>query len=116
MDIVNTIVPTLTTYLVRLPVLLVWFVAFILSLVFWRRHPKVSLLTVVALAILFVQSLVGTWLSMWLPLVLNERGMSLSQIGLISGARGVLASLISCVAWVLLVIAIFGWREKRHVH
>jgi len=105
------ILPTLINYLVQVPVLLAWLIGLILSIVFWQRHPRVSLLTLIALAVLFVETLIDTYLSLWLPLGLREQGLTLAQTGRIIATKQVLTSLVSAVAWVLVIAAIFGWRK-----
>ncbi len=106
-------VSTLGMYLIQLPVLIVWLVGGVLALVHWRRHPRVSLLALIALGVFFIQMLVGTYLSIWLPMTLVRQGMSAAQMGLIMMARGVVQSLVSAVAWALLIAAVFGWRSKQ---
>ena len=99
--------------LVQLPVVLVWLIGFVLSLVYWRRHPKVSLLTFIAIAGFLASSLIGTYLSVWLPVTLQERGWSVSQIGVAIASRGIISSLVSAVLWGLLLTAIFGAANEE---
>jgi hypothetical protein len=106
------LIPTLTVYLTQLPVILVWLIGLVLALVYWRRHPTVSLLAIIAIVGFLVTSLVGTYLSVWLPLTLQERGWSIGRIGILMTARGVIGSLISAVLWALLLAAVFGWRNR----
>jgi MFS family permease len=112
-DLVDRLVSTFAVFLVQFPVVLVWLIGLVLSLVYWRRHPKVSLLTFIAIAGLLVSSLIGTYLSVWLPVTLQERGWSANQIGTVIAARGIIGSLIAAVLWGLLIAAIFGWRSKQ---
>jgi hypothetical protein len=49
------------TLLPQIPVFLVWLVAIILALVFWKRHPTVSLLVVIALFVFLVLSAADTF-------------------------------------------------------
>jgi hypothetical protein len=106
------LVPTLTVYLTQLPVILVWLIGLVLSLVYWRRHPTVSLLAIVAIVGFLITSLIGTYLSVWLPLILQERGWSIGQIGMLLTARSIIGSLVSAVLWALLLAAIFGGRNR----
>ena len=105
----ETILPTLASYLVQGPILLVWLVGFILALVYWRRHPRVSLLTVIALLIFLGETLAGTYLNLWLPLMLTGRGVQAAATVFL--IKSILTSLILAIAWALLVAAIFGWRR-----
>jgi hypothetical protein len=110
METSDTILPTLFSMMVQSPILLVWLAGFILAAVHWRRHPRVSLLTVIALAIFLVETLVNTYLNLWLPLMLSERGVAAVQIGQLFAAKGILTSIIGAVAWGLLIAAIFSGR------
>ncbi len=72
---------TFTSYLAQyFLVALVWLVGVILSIASWQRHPRASRLTLIAVAILFVTSLVSTYTSLYLPLLLRDRGWTDSQL------------------------------------
>lgn len=102
---------TFMVYLVQSPVILVWLIGLVLSLVYWRRHPTVSLVAIIAIMGFLVISLISTYVSTWLPMTLRERGWSIGQIGIALTARGIISSLVSAVLWGLLLAAIFGWRN-----
>ena len=110
MDASDMILPTLASLLIQSPILLVWLAGFILALVYWRRHPRASLFTVIALVIFLVETLVDTYLNLWLPLMLSERGMGAVQLGQIYMIKGILTAIIGAVAWGLIVAAIFSGR------
>lgn len=113
MELSGTPLPTLVTYLIQLPLLLVWLVGIILAGVYWRRNPVVSLLALVAISMLFLESLVATYLNLWLPVMLSQRGWGAGRIGTFLAAKGLLQSVMSAVAWGLLIAAIFGWRKAE---
>ncbi len=100
----------LASYLAQTPLFLVWLAGIILSLVSWRRHPKVSLLTFIAIAGLFIASLISTYLSSWLTLMLRDQGWSVRQMGSAFMAKDVLLSVAKANSWGFLLTAIFGWR------
>jgi hypothetical protein len=103
----------LAGYLVQIPVFLVWLAAIILAVINWRRHPRISLLTLIAFGMFFVAALVGTALISWLPLALHERGLPGGQMGNVVLIANFLRGLFDAAAWVLLVAAIFGWRQAQ---
>jgi hypothetical protein len=103
----------LAVYLVQLPLYLVWLAGIILSIVFWKKHPTVSLLSLIALVGLLIISIVGVYASTWLPIALRSQGMSTGRIGVELGIISIVSSLFSTAFWILLVIALFGWRNKR---
>lgn len=106
-------IATLGQYLVQIPVFIVWLVGIVLAVVYWRWHPKVSLLAFIALAAFLVTSLFGSALSMWLPIGLQRRGWALARVGMIVTVVGFIRSLVSATLWGLLIAAIFGWRSER---
>jgi hypothetical protein len=106
------IMGTLSTGLIQLPVILVWLVGVCLSLIYWRRHPQVSRLTLGAIVILSVEMFVSTWLNLWLPLRLRSAGWNSSSLALFYPVVGIVESLIRAVAWGFLIAAIFRWRYE----
>ncbi len=103
---------TLTAFLTQLPIILVLLIGFILSLVYWRRHPKVSLLTAIATVGILASLLTRTFLNTWLPMTLYQQGWNTSQVRIVLTTSGVIFSLLSAVFWGLLLTAIFGWRGR----
>ena len=103
-----------TNYAVLLPIILAWISGFIVALVRWRRHPKVSMLACIAFGLFLLQLLVDTSLNVWLPrwLVESQR-MSSSDVSSFMLVKGVVSNFIRTVLWALLIIAIFGWRAER---
>jgi hypothetical protein len=90
----------------QVPVYLVWLVGMLLALTRWRRHPIPSLLALIAFTLFLMSAISGTLLSNWAILGDHpnlERGWLLSAISLVRTG-------ISTVAWILLLLALFGWR------
>jgi len=102
-------------FLPQLPFYLVWLVGMLLALVRWRRHPTVSLLALLAFILFLTASMVGTFLSVW-ALVLQRDSTDVNRawtLSLITLGRTVAGT----VAWILLLLALFGWRtslQPRH--
>jgi len=103
---------TLISLIAQMPVILVWIVGIVLAVVRWRWHSTVSTFTLVALFGFLITSLVNAYLNVNLPLLLQEKGYSLSQIGTIAAIRNILSVLIDSLLWILIILSIFGWREK----
>ncbi len=104
---------TLTTYISQhFIIALVWIVAGILSLSHWRRHPKVSRLTLTAILIFFAESLASVFANFYLPLMLRDAGRANGISPLFYTFTGLISSVIRAVAWGLLVAAIFSQRDK----
>ena len=105
------LIPTLTALAAQLPVVMVWIIGLVLALVFWKRNPRVSLLTLIAIMGFIINMLVGTYLSIWLP-TMRDQGWSINQIGTALGLIGFIRSFVGAILWGLVLVAIFGWREK----
>ncbi len=103
---------TLSICLIQLPVILVWLVGVCLSLIYWQRHPKVSLLTLGAIVILSVEMFGSTFLNLWLPQRLRSTGWNSSLSALFYQVVGIVEALIRAVAWGFLIAAIFRWRHE----
>jgi hypothetical protein len=111
----QTLLPTLSALVMQLPVLLVWLIGLILAIVFWKRHPKVSLFTIIGVSGLLLLTLINTYLNLWLPLMMNEGGVSATQIGITMGIKGIVTSVLSAIFWAFIFVAILGWRKKPEV-
>jgi type IV secretory pathway VirB3-like protein len=104
----------LSSLLIQIPVLLVGLVGIMLALVFWNRCPKAALLAIIAFAMFFVITLIDTYMSMTFSLVYaRERAWTSAQLGVYFSIKSVVASVLRAVAYLLLLLAIFGWRNER---
>ena len=95
------------------PLFIVWLVGLVLSLVYWKKNPKVSLLTLISTAGFLVTSPVFTYLNTRMPLIMQERGLSATQLGARYAILGITHSLVSAGLWVLLLVAIFGFGSRQ---
>ena len=107
----NSIGTILGTLLARLPVLIIWGVGLFIAISRWSRHPRKSLFIVIALTVLFFQSMVGAVLNAALPMWLYNRGMEGARMGLIFGLRNFGGAIISAIAWGFLIAALFMPEE-----
>jgi hypothetical protein len=99
----------MTQVLPQLPLWLVWLVGVILALVFWRKHPMPSLLALIAFVLLLLQALVGTIAS---AAIMSQTDLMGQQQRLLPLVLSVARTIISTVAWGLLLGALFGWRKQ----
>lgn len=104
--------PGLSGLLTQLPLYIVWIVGIVIALVRWSRHPKVSLLLLIGLLVLLVQSLASGLLLPWLQIAMMDRGMGGSRIGMLIGVISVVTALIRTAAWGLILVAVFSGRES----
>jgi MFS family permease len=95
------------------PGLVVDLVGVILALVWWRRHPRVSLLTLLAFGLLASLAVGGSFLFAWLPDHLEQRGWKFAEIGALYMVIALIRSTLSAVALALLLSAIFAGRSNK---
>jgi hypothetical protein len=93
------------------PVLLVYLVGMILAVVFWRRCPGPSALTLAATALLLVTALVQTLLVLYLTRARMELGWSNATYAAVWSANALAGSVIRAVALGLLLAAVFLGRK-----
>src|SRR5262245_12280759 len=104
------VVPTLISLTTLIPVVIVWLVGVILAISRWRSHPQVSLFVTIAFVVMMGASVVIRITSMWAPMIMRERGWSLSEVGTILTSINIAYALINASAWALVLCATFGWR------
>jgi hypothetical protein len=66
--------------LTQLPVIAVWIIGLILAFIFWRKHPKVSILTLVAILGFLIILIADTYLYFKISTLGSERGFTIAQI------------------------------------
>lgn len=97
------------------PVYLVWLGGAVLALVRWRQHPRVSLLAVIGLGVLSVNSLVSTVLNSALPLMVASRGLrgSFPRAANALGVCNILLAVIAAIGYGLVLTAVFSGRAPQ---
>jgi hypothetical protein len=96
-------------FLQRSPVFFVVLIGVIVSLVRWRRHPKVSLVTIIALLIYVIRFFVFTGLYYSVPQITTHLSAHIGP--LLFATLDVLNDIASAVVIVLLVVAAFMKRK-----
>lgn len=108
----STIVGILINYLILAPIYIVWGRGFILAKTNWHKHHRLSRLTIIALAIFLLESLVNTYINFWLPNFFSEHNMKTAQMAQVFALRHIITTIIIAVAWGILISAIFGEQKK----
>lgn len=101
------------TYLIQFPFFIVWIAGIVMSLKYWNRYPKVSHLTLIAILILFGESIIHTYLNQQLPVMLQQHEYGTRQITRIFFIKDFIQAILKAAAWTLLIVAMFRWRSER---
>jgi hypothetical protein len=99
-----------TRFLAQSPLYLVWLGGAILALVRWQQHPRVSLLALAGLGVLFVNSLAGVALNATVPMMITSGAMRGGRMGTILGVCSIVSTVASAVGYGLLLAAVFSGR------
>jgi hypothetical protein len=97
----------LMALLQRTPVLLVILVGILLSIARWKRHPKASLITLIALGFYLIKVFVFTALNYWIPSLRESLNWSFAAINNLYTVLHVVSDIGFAVVIVLLVAAAF---------
>ena len=98
----------------QLPVLIVLLVGLIIAITRWKKNPRVSLLTLLAIILVSGITIVGVFTNSVLPYILyNNSDLDYSTIGIIFSVITVLFNLLSAGSWILLLVALFGKKKTK---
>jgi hypothetical protein len=97
----------------RAPILLLALGGIVFALIRWKRHPKVSLLTIIGLSFLLIESLVYTIVLYQLPLIFESLGVDFSSQRTFYTVLYVLEDIARALVIVLLVAAAFSQRQVQ---
>lgn len=95
-----------------LPLLLVYFVAFVLALIYFGRAPLPSLLTLAAVFLLTATMLLTTGLQYWL-IQAREASGDYRDFAMKMAVMNIVTSIVRAIGAGLLVAAVFVGRGRR---
>jgi hypothetical protein len=110
-NILNQLGPLLASVLPMIPQLLVWVVGFVLAIIHWGRHPRVCVLTTMALVIAAVGGLASRVAFTLIPQMAGQWGVG--NVAFVFGVVGFASSCIAALAWGLLLAAVFSGRNVK---
>lgn len=93
-----------------LPFLLVYVAGILIAIFRWSHHPKVSLAALAAFGLLLVALVVRMGAMIWL-LAGRESGMGFAAGQAVFSWISFGTVVLDLVAWVLLMMALYGWRR-----
>jgi hypothetical protein len=101
------LVPLLTISAPHVPFLIIFLVGAVLSVMRWRSDPMRSRLAFIAFA-LFIVRLFGIVAMNWLAFRKDDFGWDTRTLGLYLGIITSVGMLVTIVAWILLLVALFS--------
>jgi hypothetical protein len=96
------------------PWFLVELVGVILALVWWRRHPRVSFLTLLAIGLSVSVAVGGSFLFAWLPDHLRQSGWRSEKTITLFPLLGLIRNTLGAIAFLLILSAIFADRSSKN--
>jgi hypothetical protein len=81
------------------PVYIAWLVGAILALVRWHRHPRVSLVMLIATALFILGMLLQVVSVAWVMNQISTGGWSASEVGYVMGTVAIVHSLLNTAAY-----------------
>lgn len=101
------------SYAIQIPTALTLLAGVVLALVFWRRHPMVSLFALIAFAVVLGDILVGPALSVGLSQLLMRTDADAHRFEIAWTALAAVRNLVLACTWGLMVVCVFGWRGGK---
>ena len=102
-----------TSYGVQFPLMLVLAAGCILSIAFWRRHPKVSLLALIGFGLNLLDLLLGTFIGLTLGDMLSKAGLDYRAVNYSLVGLAAVRNLTRAVGWAFIVAAVFSARNSK---
>ncbi len=88
-----------------------WAVGIALSITRWRRHPNVSLFTIIGLSVFVLTSLLSLSIGAWSIAAVTYGDLEPAQLAGVSLANSVIYSILGAIGWSLVLTAIFRWSD-----
>ncbi|HMC63816.1 MAG TPA: hypothetical protein VKI65_02650 [Gemmataceae bacterium] len=108
----SDLVDIFVSYALQFPLYIVWIVGMVLSLVRMQRHPKVSILALVALTGFFFLSMVTPWAYRMLPQILGMVEGPFDRLQMFYHVVRFFHGAVYTVLFALLLAAVFGQRKE----
>ncbi len=108
-------IPLFTAFFFQTPVYALWLAGIVLSLLFWRRHPRTSVFALAAFTILLLTGIVSQFLTTWLPMDARATGGPVVRVAIAITIISVVHTLLDAVAFGLILAAIFSGRKQEQM-
>ncbi len=107
MNFLDTLFPMIATFFAQSFIILIWIVGIAISITRRKEHYRKSLLATTSFIILIITNLATLFLQSLLPVMLEIR-----QLGLAFMVMGGIASIFNSIAWIILLMALFGKKDQ----
>jgi hypothetical protein len=107
-----TFQPLISGFWLHAPLILIWLVGIIVAIVTWRKHPPVSILTILALLLFLFNVVAGETFIQQVIFQFHARGLPARMVTTLLTLTAVLRTVISITAWVMILAAVFIRRGR----
>jgi hypothetical protein len=107
--------PFFTNIIVQLPVFLVWIIGIILAVAYWKRAPRPSAYTLIAITIFIITAFLSVLINSNVVMGLHARGMPFTTVSIILSGLNIVIALVRAFGWGLILAAIFTARPQVKV-
>lgn len=97
--------------LFSLPIILIWMAGIVLSTINWKRHSQASLFTLMASVLLLLVAVIRPFMFLILRRFLAGGNWTAASYTNAIRTVGFGLTLVSALGYILLLIAIFRWRD-----
>ena len=111
MDATHRLFDLLKQIVEQLPSLLTMIACMIFAITRWKRHPKVSLLVLIGLALLFIHAIAFIIIYNWVPGLFIQPVYDAAKMRHVYFVLGLLSNGTAAVIFAILLAAIFMRRE-----
>lgn len=94
------------------PLFIVWIAGIILLVTRWKNHPRASLAGVIAFVLLILNGLFTRAVNIAGPMMLSRGSIQFREYSFLSGATSILSGLVNAAIFILVLVAIFGFRNS----
>ncbi len=109
--LLNSFLPSLAY---QFPVLIALLVGLVIAIVRWRKTPRTSLITLLAILLVIFVTLLGTFTNSALSLILYDIFyLDYATIGIVFSVLAIIFNLLTAISWALLFVAIFSKRKPK---
>lgn len=113
-DLTNDFYSLVRNVLTELPSLLVMLTCIVVGIVRWKRHPRISLMVILALTLLTLLTLVSVPVFIWLPRLFVDPGDHVTT-RIVYSVMNIIYNVVLTLALGVLLLAVFIQRPSPQI-